>query len=94
MFAFLFQQAIDTGILGWSLANICSLFKKKVDRSRVYNYCSVFLTCVLCKILAHKMCSNILAYLDEHKLLSHRQNVSAKVIEVFLDNKVQGIHSY
>ena len=74
VFAHLFQQSIDTGEIPkeWSLANICPLFKKG-DRSLACNYHLVSLTCVPCKLLEHIVCSNIMAHLDEHKLLSDRR---------------------
>ena len=68
VFAHLFQQSIDTG----EIPNICPLFKKS-DRSLACNYRPVSLTCVPCKLLEHIVCSNIMAHLDEHKLLSDRQ---------------------
>ena len=79
VFAHLFQQSIDTGEIpkGWSLANICPLFKKS-DRSLACNYRSVSLTCVPCKLLEHIVCSNIMAHLDEYKLLSDRQHAFRK----------------
>ena len=75
MFAHLFQQSIDTGEIPkeWSPANICPLFKKG-DRSLACNYRPVSLTCVPCKLLEHIVRSNIMAHLDEHKLLSDRQH--------------------
>ena len=79
VFAYLVQQSIDTGEIPkeWSLANICPLFKKS-DRSLACNYRPVSLACVLCKLLEHIACSNIMAYLDEYKLLSDRQNAFRK----------------
>ena len=79
VFAHLFQQSIDTGEIPkeWSLANICPLFKKS-DRSLACNYRPVSLTCVPCKLLEHIVCSNIMAHLDEHKLLSDRQHAFRK----------------
>ena len=79
VFAHLFQQSIDTGEIPkeWSLANICPLFKKRV-RSLACNYCAVSLTCVPCKLLEHIVCSNIMAHLDEYKLLSDRQHAFRK----------------
>ena len=76
VFAHLFQRSIDTGEIPkeWSLANICRLFKKS-DRSRTCNYRSVSLTCVPCNLL---VCSNIMAHLDEYKLLSARQHAFRK----------------
>ena len=76
---YLFQQSTDTGEIPkeWSLANICPLFKKS-DRSLACNYRPVSLTCVSCKLLEHIVCSNIMAHLDEHKLLSYRQHAFRK----------------
>ena len=67
-------QSIDTGEIPkeWSLANICSLFKKG-DRYLACNWRPVCLTCVPYKLLEHIVCSNIMAHLDEHKLLSDKQ---------------------
>ena len=42
------------------------------------NYRPVSLTCVPCKLLEHIVCSNIMAHLDEHKLLSDRQHALRK----------------
>ena len=70
---------MDTGEIPkeWSLANICPLFKKS-DRSLACNYRPVSLTCVPCKLLEHILCSNIMAHLDEYKLLSDRQHAFRK----------------
>ena len=77
--AHLFQQSIDTGEIPkeWSLANICTLFKKG-DRSLARNYRPVSLTCIPFKVLEHIACSNIMAHLDEHDLLSDRQHALRK----------------
>ena len=79
VFAYLFQQSINTGEIPkeWSLANICPCFKKS-DRSLASNYRPVSLHCVPCELLEHIVCSNGMAYLDEHKLLSNRQHVFRK----------------
>ena len=45
-----------------------------IDHSLACNYRPVSLTCVPCKLLEHIVCSNIMAHLDEHKLLSDRQH--------------------
>ena len=73
------MQSIDTGEIPseWSLANICYLFKKG-DRSLACNYRPVYLTCIPCKLLEHIVCSNIMAHLDEHKLLSDKQHAIRK----------------
>ena len=79
IFAHLFQQSIDSGDIPkeCTLANISPLFKKG-DRSLACNYRPVSLTCVPCKLLEHIVCSNIMAHLDEHKLLSDIQHAFRK----------------
>ena len=79
VFAHLLQQSLDKGEIPkeWSLANICSLYKKG-DRALPSNYRPVSLTCVPCKVLEHIVFTNIMAHLDEHKLLSHRQHAFRK----------------
>ena len=79
IFAHLFQQSIDSGEVPkeLTLANISPLFKKG-DRSLACIYRPVSLTCVPCKLLEHKVCSNIMAHLDEHKLLSDKQHAFRK----------------
>ena len=79
IFAHIFQQSIDKGEIHkeWSLAINCPLFKKR-DRSLACNYRPVSLTCVPCKLLEHIVCSNIMAHLDEHKLLSEKQHAFRK----------------
>ena len=79
VFANLFQQSINKGEIPkeWSLANIFPTFKKG-DRSLACNYRPVFLTCVPCTLLEHIVCSNIMAYLDELRLLSDKQHASRK----------------
>ena len=79
VFVHLFQQSIDTGEIPkeWSLANICPLFKKS-DRSLAWNYRLVPLTCVPCKLLERIVCSNIMAHLDEYKLLSDMKHAFRK----------------
>ena len=78
-FAHLFQQSIDSCDIPkeWTLANISSLFKKG-DRSLACNCRPVSLTCVPCKLLEHIVCSNSMAHLDEHKLLSDKQHAFRK----------------
>ena len=79
VFAHLFQQSIDIGEIPkeWSFANICPLSKKS-DRSLTCNYRPVSLICVPCKLLEYIVCSNIMAHLDEYKLLSDRQHAFKK----------------
>ena len=79
VFAHLFQQSLDTGEIPkeWSLANICPFYKNGV-RAFACNYRPVSLTCVPCKLLEHIVCLNIMAHLDEYKLLSDRQHAFRK----------------
>ena len=51
---------------------------KKGDRSLACNYRPVSLTCVSCKLLEHIVCSNIMAHLDEYKILSDRHHAFRK----------------
>ena len=75
VFAHLFQQSLAKGEIPkeWPLANICPLYMKG-DRVLPSNYRPVSLTCVPCKMLEHIVCTNIMAHLDEHKLLSDGQH--------------------
>ena len=79
IFAHLFQQSIDKGEIPkeWSFPKICPLFKQG-DRSLACNYRPVSLTCVPCKLLERIVCSNIMAHLDEHKLLPEKQHAFRK----------------
>ena len=81
VFAHLFLQSIDSGEIPreWSPANTCPLFKKG-DRSLACHYCPVSLTCILCKLLEHIVCSNIMVHLDEHKPLSDKQHACGKAV--------------
>ena len=51
---------------------------KKSDRSLSCNYRLVSVICVPCKLFEHIVCSNIMAHLDEYKLLSDRQHAFRK----------------
>ena len=75
----LLLERVDTGEIPkeWSLANICPQCKKG-DRSLTCNYRTVSLNYVPCKLLEHIVCSNIMAHLGEHKLLSDRQHALRK----------------
>ena len=79
VFTHLFQQSLDKGEIPkeWSLANICPLIKKG-DRALPRNYRPVSLTYVPCKMLEYIVCTNIMADLDEHRLLSDRQHAFRK----------------
>ena len=78
--AHLFQQSLDMGEIPkeWLLANIYPFFKKgdKALGCRPVSFTRQ--TCVPCKLLEHRVCSNIMAHLDEYQLLSDRQHVFRK----------------
>lgn len=75
----LFQQSIDKGAIPeeWTTANICPLFKKS-DRSIPANYRPVSLTCILCKLCEHIVCSNIMNHLERNKIITNRQHAFRK----------------
>ena len=75
VFAHFCQHSLDKGEIPkeWSLASICPLYKKG-NRAFSSNYRPVSLICVPCKMLEHIVCTNIMAHLDEHKLLSDRRH--------------------
>ena len=79
IFAHLFQHSIDSGGIPKerTLANISPMFKKS-DRPLACNYRPVSLSRVPCNLLEHIVCSNIMAYLDELKLLSGKQHAFRK----------------
>ena len=79
IFAHLLKQSVESGEIPkeWTLANISPLFKKD-DRSLACNNRPVSLSCVPCNLLEHIVCSNIMAQLDEHKLLSDKQHAFRK----------------
>ena len=55
------------------------------------NYRPVSMTCVPCKILEHIVCSNIMAHLDEQRLLSEKQHAFTVIDDwaKVLDNQGQ-----
>jgi hypothetical protein len=62
----------------WTTANICPLYKK-ADRSIPANYRPVSLTCILiCKLIEHIVCSNIMSHLDNHNIITDRQHAFRK----------------
>ena len=73
VFAHLFQQSMDTGEIPeeWSLANICSLFKKG-DRALASSYRIVSLIFILCNLLEHIVYSNIMDHRKKKNIFSCR----------------------
>jgi hypothetical protein len=71
----IFQKSIDSGILptDWKNANITPIYKKG-ERTKASNYRPVSLTSVCCKLLEHIIYSQIISYLDTHKILTPQQH--------------------
>ena len=57
---------------------LLQIYVPSIKRLFACNYHPVSLTCVPCKLLEHIVCSNIMAHLDEYKLLSDRQHAFRK----------------
>ena len=72
---FIFTQSLCTGELPteWTQANVAHIFKKG-SKLQVVNYHPVSLTCVTCKLYEHIICKHILAYLEDHTILTDLQH--------------------
>ncbi|XP_072018346.1 uncharacterized protein [Amphiura filiformis] len=66
-----FQASINQGILPeeWKKANVVPVFKKG-ERNKAENYRPISLTSVICKVLEHVLCSQILEHCDVNNILS------------------------
>ena len=71
----LFTQSLEEGVIpeDWSNALITPVFKKGNVHSAA-NYRPVSLTCVLCKLLEHIVCSHVLTFMESNNLLTHLQH--------------------
>ena len=71
----LFKASFTQGILpdDWKKANVIPVYKKG-DRSCAANYRSISLTCIVCKIMEHIICSNIFSHLDKYGILCDQQH--------------------
>lgn len=71
----IFQKSLDSGQIptDWRIANICPLYKKG-DRSCPTNYRPISLTSIVCKVLEHIVCSNLMRHMDAHNILTDRQH--------------------
>ena len=71
----LYQQSLDTGALPdvWLAAYVAPIFKKG-STCLPENYRPVSLTCVVCKLMEHIVCSHIRDHLDQHGILSKLQH--------------------
>ena len=71
----LFNQSLSTGTIphDWRSALVTPVFKKG-NVHKASNYRPVSLTCVVCKLLEHIVCSNIMKFLDSENLLTPLQH--------------------
>ena len=71
IFSSLFRQSLKSGNLpsSWLTAWISPVFKKG-PRCEPENYRPVSLTCVMCKVFEHILCTHIRSHLDRHGILT------------------------
>ena len=71
----LFQKSLDMGSLpeDWRSANICPIYKKG-DKSIPINYRPISLTCIVCKLLEHIICTNLSSHLELNGIITSRQH--------------------
>ena len=71
----IFQQSYNAGRIpdDWSAARISAIYKKG-DKSTPANYRPVSLTCILCKLMEHVVCSQMGSHLDNHDILHQNQH--------------------
>ena len=81
VFAHLFQQSLDKGEIPklWFLLTSVHFIRRATELYHVtIVQCPRHVSCVSCKMLEHIVCTNIMAHLDEYKLLSDRQRAFRK----------------
>ena len=71
----IYQKSLDTGRVpyDWNTAYVCPLFKKG-DTSLASNCKLISLTSILCKVLEHKVTTNVVSHMDHHNLLYDLQH--------------------
>ena len=63
----------------WRHARVSPLYKSgKNDRSKPANYRPISLTCLICKVMEHVVCSHLMGHLDTHKVLNDSQHAFRK----------------
>ena len=72
----------------WTVANICPLYKKN-DRSLPVNYRPVSLTCIVCKLLEHIVCFQVMGHLDSnHLIITDRQHAFRSKLSFFAKSRL------
>ena len=71
---YIFQKSLEPSKLpeDWRMATICPIYKKG-DRSCPNNYRPVSVTSVVCKVLEHIVCSNIMNHLNRSTQVDNEQ---------------------
>ena len=71
----IFERSLATGELpsDWTKANVSPIFKKG-DKSDPANYRPISLTCILCKVMAHIIASNLTQHLNKYNILYDLQH--------------------
>ena len=69
--AVFFQASLGQGVISndWKTANVAPVFKKG-EKNRPEKYHPVSLSFVMCKLLNHIVCSNIMRHADTHRILT------------------------
>ena len=75
VFTTLFQASLNQGTLplDWKKADVAPIFKKGMKNCAA-NYRPVSLTSVVCKVMEHIVCSNIMRHCDRHHILTDAQH--------------------
>ena len=71
----LFQKSLDSGQVpnDWTKACVTPIFEKR-DRSDPINYRPISLTCILCKVMAHIVASNLSRHFEQNDILYDLQH--------------------
>ena len=79
--ALLFQASMNQSQMpaDWRHARVSPLYKSgKNDRSKPANYRPISLTCLICKVMEHVVCSHMMGHLDEYDVLTDLQHAFRK----------------
>ena len=77
----LFQASLQQSKIpdDWRHARVSPLYKSgKNDRSAPANYRPISLTCLICKVMEHVVCSHLMNHLDNNKVLTDFQHAFRK----------------